>query len=125
MIKKIASETTVKKGALFTILIVVLLLVSCRSQKGETCRDGEVTMSVSAYSLVGKTASGLPSLPGTCACGLSYPFGTRFDVPGLGMVICQDHGAAVTDKHLDIWLPSQTLARTWGRKELLVKVHCP
>ena len=110
---------------LFIVLIAALLLVGCRGQASRTCRDGEIDMSVSAYSLIGKTASGLPTLPGTCACGPSYPFGTRFDVPGLGPVVCHDHGAAVTDDHLDIWMPSETLARKWGRKQLLVKVHCP
>ncbi len=110
------------------LVLLVLLLVATGCSRGErrpSCRDGEVTMSVSAYSISGKTASGVQTMPGICACGPSYPFGTRFEIPKLGVFVCRDRGSEIDDDRLDIWMPSESLARKFGRKTLKVKVHCP
>lgn len=104
-------------------LLVPLLLVGCRS--GASCKDGPREMSVSAYSGEGKTASGHPTGPGVCACGPRYPFGTRFDVPGVGTCVCYDRGSLVTNNHLDLWVPTWEEAKAFGRKTLTVTVHCP
>ncbi len=111
---------------LLALLLLVVAAVGC-SKKGtpQSCHDGEVTMSVSAYSLSGKTASGSPTMPGICACGPGYPFGTRFDIPGVGVFVCRDRGSGITDDRVDIWMPSAKLAEKFGRKTLKVKVHCP
>jgi hypothetical protein len=37
------------------------------------------------------------------ACPPQYPFGTRFDVEGIGIVTCHDHGGAIQGNRLDIW----------------------
>jgi len=50
-----------------------------------------ITMTITAYTdcdlgmwpCDGITASGIPTRPGVCACGPSYPFGTVFCVPAL------------------------------------------
>jgi 3D (Asp-Asp-Asp) domain-containing protein len=115
-----------KRLPLLVLLILLLAATGCSREKRRTsCHDGEVTMSVSAYSLSGKTASGAQTMPGTCACGPGYPFGTRFEIPKLGVFTCRDRGSEISDDRLDIWMPSETLAKRFGRKTLKVRVHCP
>ncbi len=114
------------KRRIFTLGLIIFLAVLILGGCGHTsCRDGQVELSVSAYSGQGKTASGRPTGPGICACGPRYPFGTRFDIPGVGTCVCYDRGSAVTNNHLDIWVPSWEEAKAFGRKTLTVTVHCP
>ncbi|MFA6039167.1 MAG: peptidoglycan-binding protein [Candidatus Peribacteraceae bacterium] len=53
-------------------------------------------------------ASGVPVHPGMVAAPKAYPFGTRIDLPGLGVVTVEDRGGAITTledgtHRLDIW----------------------
>jgi len=111
--------------AVLVVLLSALLLSGCSHKKHQRCKSGTVEMSVSAYVISGETASGKHTAPGVCACGPSYPFGTIFLVPKLGVFVCQDHGSKVGDRNLDIWVPSEKLAEKWGRKTLKVRVICP
>jgi 3D (Asp-Asp-Asp) domain-containing protein len=115
----------VKKTALVFLLLIAILLSGCAHTKSKGCKSGTVEMSVSAYAVSGKTTSGKQTRPGVCACGPSYPFGTIFIVPELGVFVCQDHGSKVGDSNLDIWVPSEKIAEKWGRKTLKVRVICP
>jgi 3D (Asp-Asp-Asp) domain-containing protein len=74
--------------------------------------------SVSAYCDVGITNSGTWVRPGITACGPSYPFGTVFAIQDGPVVVCADRGGLVTDRHLDIWMPSCEDAILWGRREM-------
>jgi 3D (Asp-Asp-Asp) domain-containing protein len=68
------------------------------------------TLSVSstAYSLPGRTASGLPVGPGICATDPRViPLGTRFDVPGYGPCVAADTGSSVIGATIDIWMPNE------------------
>jgi 3D (Asp-Asp-Asp) domain-containing protein len=68
------------------------------------------TLSVSstAYSLPGHTASGLPVGPGICATDPRViPLGTRFDVPGYGPCVAADTGSAVIGATIDLWMPNE------------------
>jgi len=44
------------------------------------------------------------------ACPKSYPFGTKLDIEGIGIVVCRDRGGAITDDgdtvRIDIWAGS-------------------
>lgn len=53
----------------------------------------------------GITASGRMVAPGTVACGPSYPFGTVFDIVGVGRMTCWDRGGGIRDHMLDVWFP--------------------
>ena len=84
------------------------------------------TFSVSAYwngsgawPFEGLTASGVQTVPQSCACGPSFAFGTVFFVNGAAYV-CTDRGSAITDGHLDLYMASEAEALTWGRQELEV-----
>ncbi len=84
-------------------------------------------MSVSAYDdssgeppYLGLTASGEKTHVGVVAAGPDIPFGTEVFILGYGKGIVLDRGSAITDGHMDIWMPSNELAWQWGRKTLPV-----
>jgi len=68
------------------------------------------------------TASGLPPRIGMAACPRNFDFGTRFYVPGRGIVECQDRGGRITRNHLDILMETEKEALEWGIKKLPVFV---
>jgi 3D (Asp-Asp-Asp) domain-containing protein len=71
------------------------------------------TLSVTstAYSLPGHTASGLPVGVGICATDPRViPLGTRFNVPGYGSCVAADTGSAVVGADIDIWMPNAQAA---------------
>ena len=80
------------------------------------------TLSVSstAYSLPGHTASGLPVGPGICATDPRViPLGTRFDVPGYGPCVAADTGSAVIGATIDIWMPNER-ASVYGTQTITI-----
>ena len=83
---------------------------------------GGTTLSVSAtaYSLPGHTASGLPVGPGICATDPRViPLGTRFEVPGYGPCVAADTGSAVIGATIDIWMPSER-ASVYGTQTITI-----
>lgn len=90
------------------------------------------TMNCSAYNLSGTTASGEQTQQWyTIAAGRSYPFGTRVyipyfkDAPNGGWFVVQDRGSAITDNHLDIYMPSYDDCINFGRRNLEVEIYLP
>lgn len=80
-----------------------------------------LSMSVSAYSDTGITASGAWTRSGYAACGPSFPFGTAMVVKGRAY-LCADRGGLVTDRHLDLFTYDEEAALSFGRQELPVVV---
>jgi 3D (Asp-Asp-Asp) domain-containing protein len=77
-----------------------------------------------AYHLVGRTASGLPVGTGVMAVDPSViPLGTRVSVPGYGPAVAADVGSAVKGLVIDLWMPSMTQARAWGRRTVTITVY--
>ena len=65
-----------------------------------------LSVSATAYSLPGHTASGLPVGQGICATDPRViPLGTRFDIPGYGSCVAADTGSSVVGATIDIWMP--------------------
>jgi 3D (Asp-Asp-Asp) domain-containing protein/peptidoglycan hydrolase CwlO-like protein len=82
---------------------------------------GTLSVSSTAYSLPGNTASGLPTAQGVCAVDPSViPLGTRFDVPGYGSCVAADTGSAIIGDRIDVWLPTLALADSWGRRQVTI-----
>ena len=80
------------------------------------------TLSVTstAYSLPGHTASGLPVGVGICATDPRViPLGTRFEVPGYGTCVAADTGSAVVGDDIDIWMPNAQAA-VYGRQTITI-----
>jgi 3D (Asp-Asp-Asp) domain-containing protein len=71
----------------------------------------------------GITASGTKVKEGvTIACPQSFDFGTKLNIEGVGLRVCQDRGHAITSNKIDLYVASLTEALQFGRKKLLVEV---
>jgi len=71
---------------------------------------------------VGETAMGTQATYGTVAADSSLPFGTIVYIPGYGYGRVEDRGGAIQGNKLDLWFPTHTLARKWGRKKIAVRI---
>lgn len=71
---------------------------------------------------VGQTAWGTQATYGTVAADASLPFGTILFIPGYGYGRVEDRGGAIKGDKLDLWFPSHTIAKQWGRKKVAVKI---
>jgi 3D (Asp-Asp-Asp) domain-containing protein len=77
-----------------------------------------------AYSLPGKTASGLPVGKGVVAVDPNLiPLRTRLFVPGYGKAIAADVGTAIKGRIVDLWFPTTADAREWGRRTVVITVY--
>jgi 3D (Asp-Asp-Asp) domain-containing protein len=80
-----------------------------------------MTVSATAYSLPGRTASGLPVGWGVVAVDPSViPLGTHLTIPGYGEAVAADTGSAVIGATIDIWFPTYAMAAAWGRKSITI-----
>ena len=83
-----------------------------------------VTMTATAYSTQGATATGLPAGWGTVAVDPSViPLGTRLTIPGYGDGVAADTGSAVAGSTIDLWFPTEQQALAWGRRVVVVTLH--
>lgn len=117
-----------------SISVTEAIETSAETSKEETSGNPVVrkTMNCSAYNLSGKTASGAQTQQWhTIAAGKSYPFGTRVYIPYFknspngGWFEVQDRGGAITDNHLDIYMPSYDDCINFGRRNLEVEIYLP
>ncbi len=80
-----------------------------------------------AYCLRGRTASGGSVRRGIVAADSRVlPLGTRITMDAgkySGTYLVADTGGAVRGNKLDVWVPSCSEARTFGRRTVKVKVH--
>ena len=84
----------------------------------------QMVVDVVAYCGGVGTASGLPLGWGTVAVDTRiFPFGTKMYIPGYGDGVAADTGSAIIGRIIDIWFPSCTQARAWGRKTLTITVY--
>lgn len=84
----------------------------------------QIVVDVVAYCGGVGTASGLPLGWGTVAVDTRvFPFGTKMFIPGYGDGVAADTGSAIIGKIIDIWFPTCTQARAWGRKTLTITVY--
>lgn len=72
------------------------------------------------------TASGATTRRGIVACPSKYPFGTRLEIEGKEYD-CQDrmNRRYRDDERFDVWVPTKSEARKWGKKELEITVLYP
>src|ERR671912_24427 len=83
-----------------------------------------VTVTVTGYSIRGRTATGIPTAPGVVAVDPAViPLGTRLTIPGYGEGIAADTGGAVQGNTIDVWFPTHAQALAWGRRTVTITVH--
>jgi 3D (Asp-Asp-Asp) domain-containing protein len=83
-----------------------------------------ITVSSTGYSLPGHTATGLPVGWGVIAVDPSViPLGTRLTIPGSGEAVAADVGGGVHGAEIDLWFPTLSRARAWGRRTVTITLH--
>jgi 3D (Asp-Asp-Asp) domain-containing protein len=83
-----------------------------------------LTVLSTGYSLSGYTATGMPVGWGIVAVDPSViPLGTRLTIPGYGEAVAADTGGGVRGDAIDIWFPTGTQARAWGRRTVTITLH--
>lgn len=84
----------------------------------------QLTVSATAYSTHGGTASGLPTGPGVVAVDPTViPLGTRMDIPGYGPGVAADTGTAIKGLRIDLWFPTLKQALSWGRRTITITLR--
>lgn len=80
-------------------------------------------------------ADGTPVYPGMIAAPKTYAFGTKMDIPGIGIVAVHDRGGAIVNSgargnahdRLDVWMgygdEGLTRALQWGKRTVQAKVY--
>jgi cystine transport system substrate-binding protein len=83
-----------------------------------------LTVSITGYSIKGRTATGLQTGWGIAAVDPSViPLGTRMTIPGYGEAVAADTGGAVRGAEIDLWFPTVAEALAWGRRTVTVTLH--
>ena len=83
-----------------------------------------LTVTATGYSMPGKTATGLPTGFGIVAVDPAViPLGSRLSIPGYGEGVAADTGGAVQGMTIDLWFPTLTQARAWGRRTVTITLH--
>jgi peptidoglycan DL-endopeptidase CwlO len=88
--------------------------------------SGATTMTVTAtaYTLKGHTATGAPVGYGVVAVDPSViPLGTRMTIPGYGEGVAADTGGAIQGAVIDLWFPTAADAASWGRRTVTITLH--
>jgi peptidoglycan DL-endopeptidase CwlO len=85
---------------------------------------GTLTVTATAYTLQGSTATGAPVGYGVVAVDPSViPLGTRMTIPGYGEGVAADTGGAIQGAVVDLWFPSADEAAAWGRRTVTITLH--
>jgi 3D (Asp-Asp-Asp) domain-containing protein len=85
---------------------------------------GTMTVTATAYTLQGNTATGAPVGYGVVAVDPSViPLGTRITIPGYGEGVAADTGGAIQGAVIDLWFPTAAQAAAWGRRTVTITLH--
>jgi 3D (Asp-Asp-Asp) domain-containing protein len=85
---------------------------------------GTLTVTATAYTLQGTTATGAPVGYGVVAVDPSViPLGTRMTIPGYGEGVAADTGGAIQGATIDLWFPTAAQAAAWGRRTVTITLH--
>lgn len=84
---------------------------------------GARTFNATAYCLQGKMANGQRVHHGAIAADPRIlPLGTKVHIEGMGAYVVKDTGGAIKGNRIDIWMPSSSQARSFGRKHVQLTV---
>ena len=111
-------------------------LTDFSSPSSEVASNSFATFTVTAYCPCeiccgkwadGYTASGATAVGQIVAAPSTIPFGTVLEIPGYGVAVVQDRGAAITEGRLDVLFTDKDSvsghqrALNWGAQELVVR----
>jgi peptidoglycan DL-endopeptidase CwlO len=85
---------------------------------------GTLTVTATAYTLQGNTATGAPVGYGVVAVDPSViPLGTQMTIPGYGEGVAADTGGAIQGAVIDLWFSTAAEAAAWGRRTVTITLH--
>ena len=107
--------------AVFFLLILVLAPDPALAFRNPPATSRLFIATVTAYSSSrsARTASGTRASDGIAACPRKYPFGTKVVIEGRTYE-CRDRLNRKYDSRFDIWKPSSSAARLFGKRTLKV-----
>jgi 3D (Asp-Asp-Asp) domain-containing protein/peptidoglycan hydrolase CwlO-like protein len=83
-----------------------------------------LTVLATAYTIVGRTATGIPTAPGVVAVDPAViPLGSRMSIPGYGEGIAADVGSSVRGAKIDLWFPTRAQALAWGERTVTITLR--
>jgi peptidoglycan DL-endopeptidase CwlO len=89
-----------------------------------TASGSTLSVTATAYTLQGQTATGAPVGYGVVAVDPSViPLGTRMTIPGYGEGVAADTGGAIQGAVIDLWFPTAAEAAAWGRRTVTITLH--
>ncbi|MFA7319161.1 MAG: 3D domain-containing protein [Parcubacteria group bacterium] len=100
-------------------------------EKKQKLPKGKFVINASAYTAAadecgksdGITASGVKVRENeTLACPAQFPFGTKIQIEGMGIYVCEDRGGAIKANHVDIYMKTKTQAFGFGRQNLVAEI---
>ncbi|TAK96533.1 hypothetical protein EPO05_01575 [Patescibacteria group bacterium] len=92
---------------------------------------GKFVINASAYTAAadecgksdGITSSGVKvKKERTLACPPNFAFGTKIQIEGVGVRVCEDRGGAIKGNHIDIYVETKKEAFAFGRRNLNAQV---
>ena len=104
--KPIAEEEKPSRGAKREIYMEVTAYTAAEDECGRPPSDPNY----------GRTASGKRVARGMCAAGPGIPFGTRLYIEGIGEVVVEDRGGAISNNHIDVYVETKSEANRVGRR---------
>jgi hypothetical protein len=112
----------------FVFLLIILVLVpepaSAYHNPPATSRLFIATVTAYTSRPLAATASGSGVFTGVVACPRKYPFGTRVMIEGR-LYECRDRLSRKYDDRFDIWKPTRTAAKLFGKRQRFVVAVIP
>jgi len=95
------------------------------SPQAPPARTGKtLTVLVTAYTIRGNTATGIPTGPGIVAVDpVVIPLGTRMTIPGYGEGVAADTGGAIRGLRIDVWVATAAEAAQWQWRSVTITLH--
>lgn len=104
-----------------THLVSESVPLSGRSSVGGMVALKQLTVVATAYVAGGRTAIGVPAVPGVIAVDPRViPLGTKVYIPGIGVVHADDTGGAIIGDRIDICMATLAEADAWGVRTITI-----
>ncbi len=113
-------------SVVFLLMILVVVPDSAFAYRNPPATSRLFIATVTAYTSRPRavTASGVRGFDGVVACPRKYPFGTRVMIEGR-IYECRDRLNRKYDDRFDIWKPTRTAARLFGKRQRFVATISP
>lgn len=135
-VKQLKSWNGLKKDTIKTKQILKISKPKASVKKASITEDQAyktITVKATAYTASCKSCSGITAIglnlkknPNAKAISVDpkvIPLGTKVYVEGYGEAIAADTGGAIKGKKIDVFMPSQSKALSWGVKTVKVKIY--